>query len=107
MEDSRLRPGEESLIRKTALRIVKETPGMYGVPHVEFDADFYCTGMKEEAFCYETENEFVVYVEHLLLTDACLVTGSYVEGERWKTAAVLCEGQTASAQRKRKSIFHF
>ncbi len=104
MEENGLRPGEESLLRRTALRIVKDQPGIYGMPQVAFDADFYCVGMKEEAFCYETEKEFVVYAEHLLLTDACLVTGSYEEGGGWETAAVVCEGRRLLLQRDGKKV---
>lgn len=87
------RPGDETLLRKTAIRIVKDKAGFYGIPEIHFDADFYCVGMEEPAWRYETEDEFVFYVEHMCLKDACLVTASLEADPRWKPAAVLCEGR--------------
>lgn len=86
------RPMEESLLRKTALRIVKDKPGFYGMPKVECSADFYCALLSEPKYYYETEEEFVLYVEHLILKDACLVTISFDPDTRWAPAAILCEG---------------
>lgn len=87
------RPADESLLRKTAVRIVKDRPGMFGLPDISFDADFYCLPVDDSKYCYETETEFVFYVVHLLLVDACLVTGTFHEDARWRPAAILCEGQ--------------
>ena len=60
------RPIEESLLRKTAIRIVKDKPGLYGIPELCYSADFYCVPLTEPKYCYETEDEFVLYVEHLI-----------------------------------------
>lgn len=87
------RPKDENLLRRTAVRIVKDTPGMYGMPDIHFDADFYCIPLNDPTYCYETETEFIVYVEHLLLIDACLVTGTFRKDARWRPDAILCEGQ--------------
>ncbi len=87
------RPRDDSLLRRTAVRIVKDTPGFWGMPEISFDADFYCIPVDDPTYCYETETEFVVYVEHLLLVDACLVTGTFRQDAQWKPAAILCEGQ--------------
>lgn len=93
MKPTEERPKEESLLRKTALRIVKDRPGIYGMPSIQFDADFYCVPLTDSTHCYETEAEFVVYVEHLLLIDACLVAGTFPKDAGWQPAAILCEGQ--------------
>lgn len=87
------RPGDASLLRITALRIVKDKPGFYGMPDMQWSADFYCAPLQEPKYFYETEDEFVLYVEHLRLTDACLVTGSFAADDRWAPAAILCEGR--------------
>ena len=73
MNHPEARPMDESLLRRTAIRIVKEPAGLYGMPEIRFDADFYCRKLEDPAFCYETEAEYVVYAEHMRLTDACLV----------------------------------
>lgn len=52
------------LIRKSAIRIVKKTPGIYGLPLFEFQAAFNVKISSESNLFYETANEFVVYVEH-------------------------------------------
>lgn len=87
------RPSDETLLRKTALRIVKNVPGFYGMPKLECSADFYCAVLDGEKYCYETEDEFVFCVEHLLLTDACIVTASFKADGQWEPAAILCEGR--------------
>ena len=94
------RPENESLLRKTALRIVKDRPGLYGLPEVSCSADFYCRLLAEAPYFYETEDEIVFYVEHLLLTDACIVTASFAADERWAPAAVLCEGRRLPFERQ-------
>lgn len=106
MRGDEMRPREEELLRRTALRIVKDKPGIYGMPEVSFSADFYCVRMENEAFCYETENEFVINTEHLLLADACLVTGTFAEDARWKPTAVVCEGRRLYLCRE-DGMFHF
>ena len=87
------RPKNEALLRRTALRVVKDRPGLYGMPALSCSADFYCRPLDGSAYRYETEDEFVFYVEHLLLTDACVVTASFPAGEDWTPAAILCEGR--------------
>ena len=87
------RPENETLLRKTALRIVKDRSGFFDMPDLCCSADFYCKLLTSSQYFYETEDEYVFYVEHLLLTDACIVTVSFPADERWKPAAVLCEGR--------------
>ena len=50
--------------RRTAIRIIKSKAGHYGLPIFHFDADFFLEAVNDPHFCYETDNEFVVYVEH-------------------------------------------
>ena len=87
------RPIEESLLRKAAIRIVKDKPGFYGIPELCYSADFYCVPLTEPKYCYETEDEFVLYVEHLILADACLITASFAADPSWTPTAILCEGR--------------
>lgn len=87
------RPKDESLLRITALRIVKDKPGIYGMPRITYSADFYCAPLTESKYFYETEDEIVVYIEHRLLADACLITASFEASEVWSPAAILCEGK--------------
>ncbi len=85
-------PHDESLLRKTALRIVKNKPGIFGMPKIEFDADFYCRQLEDAKYFYETELEYVIFLEHLELIDACLVTVNILKSEQWRIQAILCEG---------------
>lgn len=90
---SHKRPKDASLLRTTAVRIVKDTPGLFGMPQLTYSADFYCAALTEPKYFYETEDEIVVYVEHQLLADACLITASFAANENWSPAAILCEGK--------------
>ena len=54
-----VRPKDESLLRVTALRIVKDRQGFFGIPQVAYSADFYCKALTEPKYLYETEEEFV------------------------------------------------
>ena len=103
MEYDKNKPQEE-LLRKTALRIVKDTPGLYGMPDLHLDADFYCVCMDDPAFFYETEKEYVIYVEHLLLADACLATISFQSDPRWKPTAILCENKKIFFEMKEDEV---
>ena len=98
------RPKDESLLRITALRIVKDKPGFYGIPDIRYSADFYCTLLTDPKYYYETEEEIVLYVEHLRLADACLITVSFDADERWAPAAVLCEGRRIPWQQENGRI---
>ena len=93
MNHPEARPMDESLLRRTAIRIVKEPAGLYGMPEIRFDADFYCRKLEDPAFCYETEAEYVVYAEHTRLTDACLVRCEIPKDARWRARAILLEGR--------------
>lgn len=81
-----------SMLRETALRIVKREPGFYGIPDIHVDADFYMELIDDPHFCYETENEIVFYVRHTLLTDACLATVWFDTEGKFEVKAILCEG---------------
>lgn len=80
-----------SILRETALRIVKRVPGFYGIPEIHVDADFYMELIDDPHFCYETENEIVFYVRHTLLTDACLASCWFDTEGKFDVRAVLCE----------------
>ncbi len=102
------RPENEHLLRTTALRIVKDRPGLYGLPEIRCSADFYCCPLPKGPYFYETEDEFVLYVEHLLLTDACVVTASFAADARWTPTDVLCEGRRLPFERQGDSfVFWF
>ena len=78
--------------RNTALRFIKDKPGMYGLPNFSFLADFECTVCKEPGLFYETDTEFVVDVRHFILKDACLVTCQFPVSEQYSISEILCEG---------------
>lgn len=80
--------------RRTALRLIKSTPGHYGVPAFHFDADFFLEPVNDPRFCYETENEFIVYVEHTPLADACLATCTFDTQKQYGISMILCEKQS-------------
>lgn len=98
------RPKEDSLLRITAVRIIKDKPGLYGMPRFRFSADFYCRALTEPKYCYETEDEVVVYVEHRLLADACLITASFDLDGNWTPAAILCEGKRLYWQQEGNTV---
>lgn len=80
--------------RRTALRLIKAVPGRYGLPAFHFDADFLLHLVNDPHFCYETDNEFVVYVEHTELEDACLATCSFDTEGKYEITQILCEKQS-------------
>ena len=85
-----------SMLRKTAIRIVKKVPEICGLPQFHINADFYMELIDDPHYLYETESEFIFYVEHLLLTDACLASCSFETGGKFDVAAILCEGKYLS-----------
>ncbi len=93
MDNIEARPLDKALLRCTALRIVKNVSGIFGMPQIQFDADFYCRKMEDPKYYYETGLEYVIYVEHLELVDACLVQARLQKDSRWKVQDVLCEGK--------------
>lgn len=95
-------------LRQTAIRIIKSEPKFYGLPAFHFDADFFVELVNDPRFCYETENEFVVYVNHTLLIDACLVTCSFEVRPDCAISAILCEKQSLYFERQGNLIqFNF
>lgn len=86
--------------RRTAIRIIKSKAGHYGLPIFHFDADFFLEAVNDPHFCYETDNEFVVYVEHTQLADACLATCSFDTENKYEVTAILCEKQTLYFEKK-------
>ncbi|MBQ6232358.1 MAG: hypothetical protein IJJ80_02500 [Clostridia bacterium] len=93
MINQEFKPSDERLLRKTAIRIIKDIPGIYGIPPLIIDADFYCRLLTEESHQYETELEYVFYVEHMELTDACLITVELNEDASWHVKDIICEGK--------------
>lgn len=94
--------------RRTAIRIIKSKAGHYGLPIFHFDADFFLEAVNDPHFCYETDNEFVVYVEHTQLADACLATCSFDTENKYEVTAILCEKQTLYFESKNGIItFNF
>ena len=82
-----------SVLRKTALRVVKKIPGFYGIPEIHIDADFYIEVINDPRYCYETENEFVFYVNHIILMDACLATCWFETEDKFEVKAIILENQ--------------
>ena len=82
--------------RETAVRIVKKNPGMYGLPEFSVDADFDMKLLTTPDRCYETENEFIFYVEHRILADACLISCFFDTAGKYEVVAILCEGRYLS-----------
>lgn len=77
--------------RDTAVRLIKKEHAITGVPEMEISADFPCAMVEDPRFHYETGGEYVVYIRHLILKDACLV--SFQVEKKAEIKAVLCEGK--------------
>ncbi|MFR2700780.1 MAG: hypothetical protein ACLS98_11705 [Anaerobutyricum soehngenii] len=77
--------------RDTAIRLIKKEQNTTGMPSVEISADFPCRTVENPHFHYETSGEYVVYINHLILKDACLV--SFKIEKKTEVKAVLCEGK--------------
>lgn len=77
--------------RNTAIRLIKKEQNIAGMPFIEISADFPCQMVEEPRFHYETGGEYVIYIHHLILKDACLV--SFKVEKMAEIKAVLCEGK--------------
>ena len=77
--------------RDTAIRLIKKEQNITGMPSVEISADFPCRMVDNPHFHYETSGEYVVYINHLILKDACLV--SFKIEKKTEVKAILCEGK--------------
>ena len=94
--------------RRTAIRIFKSKAGHYGLPIFHIDADFFQEADNDPQFSDETDNEFVVYVEHTQLADACLSTCSCDTDIKYEVTANLCEKQILYFENKNGFIsFNF
>lgn len=93
MKENMDSPYVEEKYRDTALRFIKDVPGRFGMPKFKFEADFYCEITGRENLFYETDNEFVVYVRHFILKDACLVTGHVSIEPGYEISKILFEGR--------------
>lgn len=58
----------------SCIRLIKKTKGMFGLPEIIIDADFPCEVIQEDQYFYELETEYVVFLRHAKLNDACLAT---------------------------------
>ena len=85
-------PYQESQYRSTAIRIIKSKSGIFGMPRVECNADFECSISDDPHFFYETDNEFVIYVNHFILKDACLVSARFPVSDEYDVKHILFEG---------------
>ena len=86
-------PYQEEKYRNTALRFIKSVPGRFGMPEMKFEADFECRIAEAENLFYETDSEFVVYVRHFILKDACLITGHVSVDSRYEISKIIFEGK--------------
>lgn len=89
-------PYETERYRYTAVRLIKERPECCGFPELRIRADFECEIVEDERLHYETDGEFVIYLKHFILKDACLVDFE-IELPAAETGCgikyVLCEGK--------------
>ena len=81
----------KSLIRKTAIRIIKKCPNIYGMIDIEFKSDFRVGIAKEPNLCYEVPNEFVVYIEHEIKEVAGEIYASFQLEKNLEITAILVE----------------
>lgn len=86
-------PYSTPLWRDTAVRFIKDKPGRYGMPDFTVSADFACALCTDPRFFYETDSEFVVYIHHFVLKDACLVTCCFPSDARYAIREVVFEGR--------------
>jgi len=56
-----------------AIRLIKRTRGIFGLPKVTIEADFPCRLTREDEYFYETEADYVFFLAHPVLKDALVV----------------------------------
>lgn len=84
--------GKDQLYRNAALRLIKKIPGMYGEPGISLNADFPCRTDQ----MYETDGEYVIYVEHMIQKDACLISAQIRCPEACEITKIVYEGKYLS-----------
>ncbi|MGN4156996.1 hypothetical protein [Staphylococcus auricularis] len=63
---------------KSCIKLIKQIPGLYGLPKIEVHADFPCHIIDDDKHFYELEDAYICFIEHPPLDDANIVT-FYVE----------------------------
>lgn len=84
-------PYQETPYRDTAIRLIKAEQKMFGPIEITADADFYCVVQTGDSYFYETESEYVFYINHLVLKDACLVSITAALKPDCQIKRVICE----------------
>ena len=79
--------------RYTAIRLIKDKRGIFGMPQINISADFECETTKDKGLYYETDGEIVFYIKHFILKDACLISIEVEQDENYELKHVLCEGK--------------
>ena len=79
--------------RITAIRVIKETAGIIGLPCIRINADFYCELLAEKQYFYETDREFIFYLSHFTPLDACIASIDITLEHYMKIENVCCEGK--------------
>ena len=92
--------------RATAIRILKNTTGIIGLPHIQISADFFCELLADEKHFYETDKEFVFYLSHFMPLDACIATVDMTLEQDMEIENVYCEGKILSFSQNKKDV-HF
>lgn len=101
-------PYKEEAYRNTAIRFIKNKSGIFGMPDFALEADFFCRISDDKTLFYETEDEFVIYVNHFVLKDACLVTCHFPQDSRYEITHIVFEGRYLSfAKRNGEYEFNF
>ena len=80
-------------IRLTAIRLIKKQAGLFGLPKVTLQADFYCVLPEGDYYLYEWAEEYVVYFEHLQQDDANICDFQVELPDNIEIEAVLVEDQ--------------
>lgn len=86
-------PYQEEENRNTAIRLIKKKKGINGLPTISVDSDFLCELFDDPHFFYETESEYVFFLHHFILKDACLASITVRLPATVEIISVLCEGQ--------------
>ena len=55
--------------RYTAIRLIKDKRGIFGMPQINISADFECEITKDKGLYYETDGEIVFYIKHFIFYD--------------------------------------
>src|SRR6478736_2596367 len=85
-------PYTKSHLRQTAIRLVKETPGIYGLPQITINADFPVDVKKGGLYEEESESEYYFYIEHEEISEGENgIIGFHIRWPGCSVMEIICE----------------